>query len=102
MPDLNFQVEGAEAVAFAAAPLLAFKLRISNADAEERIQTVALRCQIQIEVARRHYEAQEKERLLDLFGEPERWSQTLRSMRTAPKATGKPSMIGCHEPCVKM
>ncbi len=49
MPDLSFEVEGAEAVAFAASPLLAFKLRITNADAEELIQTVALRCQIQIE-----------------------------------------------------
>lgn len=80
MPELSFQVEGAESVAFAASPLLAFKLRITNADAEERIQTVALRCQIQIEVARRKYVAGEQERLLDLFGEPERWSRTLRAM----------------------
>ena len=28
MPDLNFQIEGAEPVSFAAAPLLAFKLRL--------------------------------------------------------------------------
>ena len=80
MPDLSFQVEDAEAVPFAASPLLAFKLRIANADAEELIQTVALRCQIQIESARRKYEAGEQERLLDLFGEPERWGQTLRAM----------------------
>jgi hypothetical protein len=80
MPDLNFQVEGAEAVPFTASPLLAFKLRITNADAEERVQTVALRCQIQIESTRRKYTAGEQERLLDLFGEPERWSRTLRAM----------------------
>lgn len=80
MPDLSFLVEGAEAVAFAASPLLAFKLRITNADAEARIQTVALRCQIQIESTRRKYTAGEQERLLDLFGEPERWSRTLRAM----------------------
>jgi hypothetical protein len=80
MPDLSFQVEGAEAVAFAASPLLAFKLRITNADAEERVQTVALRCQIQIEATRRKYTAGEQERLLDLFGEVERWSRTLRAM----------------------
>lgn len=80
MPDLGFQVEGAEAVPYAAAPLLALKLRVNNADAEERIQTVALRCQIQIEVARRRYSAQEQEHLLDLFGEPARWGQTLRTM----------------------
>jgi len=80
VPDLNFQVEGAEAVPFAASPLLVFKLHIANANAHEPIQTIALRCQIQIEATRRHYSAQEQERLRDLFGEPERWGQTLRAM----------------------
>ncbi|HEY0547748.1 MAG TPA: DUF6084 family protein [Pyrinomonadaceae bacterium] len=80
MPDLSFQVEGVEAVAFAASPLLAFKLRITNADEAERVQTVALRCQIQIETTRRKYTEGEQERLLDLFGEVERWSRTLRAM----------------------
>jgi hypothetical protein len=80
MPDLSFQVEGAEAVPYAAAPLLALKLRVVNADAEEPIQTVALRCQIQLEVTRRRYNPEEQERLHDLFGEPERWGQTLRTM----------------------
>ena len=81
MPDLNFQIEGAERVAHAAAPLMVFKLRITNAvDAGEPIQTVALRCQIQIESPRRRYSAEEQEHLLDLFGEPERWGQTLRTM----------------------
>jgi len=80
MPDLNFQVEGAEAVPFTAAPLLAFKLRITNTDAGQAIQSIALRCQIQIESTHRKYGAQEQERLLDLFGAPERWSRTLRAM----------------------
>jgi len=80
MPELSFQVEGAEVVPFAASPLLSFKLRIANADASEQIHTVALRCQIQIETTRRLYTAEEKERLRDLFGEPERWGQTLRPM----------------------
>ncbi len=79
MPDLNFQVEGVEAVAHAAAPLLSFKLRVTNAEPDEPIHTVALRCQIQIEAARRRYNEREQERLLDLFGEPERWGQTLRT-----------------------
>lgn len=80
MPDLSFQVEGAEAVPFAASPLLVFKLRITSADAEQSIQTVALRCQIQLEVTHRKYNTGEQERLVDLFGEPERWSRTLRAM----------------------
>ena len=94
MPDLSFQVEGAEAVPYAAAPLLALKLRITNRDAEEPIQTVALRCQIQLEVTRRHYNAGEQERLRDLFGEPERWGQTLRTMLWTHASINIPPFTG--------
>ena len=80
MPDLNFKIEGAEAVPYAAAPLLAFKVRLTNAPAEEVVHTVVLRAQIQLDVTRRHYNAQEQARLIDLFGDPDRWSQTLRTM----------------------
>lgn len=80
MPDLSFQVESAEPVPHAVAPLLAFKLRIAQADGDPPIHTIALRCQIRIEPARRQYEPGEQDRLLDLFGAPSRWGQTLRSM----------------------
>ncbi len=80
MPDLNFQVEGAEVVPFAASPLLIFKLHITSADAQVLIQTIALRCQIQIEATKRRYSTAEQELLLDLFGEAERWSETVRAM----------------------
>jgi hypothetical protein len=80
MPDLDFRVESAAAVPFAAAPLLAFRIAVTNAKAGEAIFSVALRSQIQIEVTRRRYSEQDQERLLDLFGDPERWGQTLRSM----------------------
>jgi hypothetical protein len=80
VPDLSFQVEGAEVVANAASPLLAFKLRLTCADPEQTIHTVALRSQIQLEVTRRKYTTDDQERLQDLFGEPSRWGQTLRSL----------------------
>jgi hypothetical protein len=80
MPDLSFQVERAEVVANAASPLLAFKLRLNNANPEETIHTVALRCQIQIEVTRRKYTPEDQTRLRDLFDEPSRWSQTLKNL----------------------
>jgi hypothetical protein len=80
MPDLNFQVESAEVTPYAAAPQLALQLRVTNADAEEAIHTVALRCQIQIEATRRRYSAEDQQSLLDLFGQPDRWSQTLRTL----------------------
>lgn len=80
MPELNFSVAGAEAVSFAVSPMLSFKLRLSNAVKDERIQSVALRCQIQMEPTKRTYSAREQARLFELFGEPERWGRTLRAM----------------------
>jgi hypothetical protein len=80
MPDLRVEIEAAEPVRFAAAPLLAFKLRVMNTPADEMIHSIALRAQIQIEVTRRQYDSREQARLLDLFGSPDRWGQTLRNL----------------------
>jgi hypothetical protein len=102
MPDLSFEVVGAEAPAFAAVPTLIFKLRVDNKDEgdrkgphpsqhlprpygnetgrQERIHSVALRCQIQLAVTRRRYSAEAQARLLEVFGEPKRWGETLRSL----------------------
>lgn len=78
MPDLAFQVQGAEPIRFAAEPLLALKLRITNVPADQAIHSIALRCQIQIEAPARIYATREEEGLRDLFGERERWGQTLK------------------------
>jgi hypothetical protein len=94
MPDLSFRIEEAAAVAFAAAPTLGLKLRIENAVAGETVHTIALRCQIQIEVTRRRYTAEEQSRMLDLFGEPDRWSQTLRSLLWTHVSVVVPSFQG--------
>jgi hypothetical protein len=80
MPELHFQIEGAEAVAHAATPLIALKLRITNVPSTEAIHTLTLRCQVQIEPAKRRYASDEQKKLLDLFGEPERWSRTLKPL----------------------
>jgi hypothetical protein len=80
MPDLSFQVENVEAVPFAAAPTLAFKLRIDQVGAPVPIHSVMLRCQVRIEPAKRRYAAEEQERLLDLFDTPDHWSQSLRPL----------------------
>jgi uncharacterized protein DUF6084 len=80
MPELSFKVEQASVVPFAASPTIAFQLHVANAPADQAIHTIALNCQIQIEVTRRRYIPEEQEQMLDLFGEPDRWSQTLRSL----------------------
>src|SRR5215217_6091300 len=79
MPDLEFGIEGAEVAQFAAVPSLLFKLRIENLE-DEPIRSVALNTQIRIAAAGRHYEVTEQERLMELFGEPSRWKDTLRSL----------------------
>jgi hypothetical protein len=91
MPDLKFQIEGAEAVPFAAQPQIAFKVRITNARPAETIHTVVLRAQIQIEAPRRQHSAEQKHALRDLFGQPERWSETLRPILWTHASTVVPS-----------
>jgi len=80
MPDLSFEVVDAEAPAFAVVPTLIFKLRITNADEQERIHSVSLRSQIQIAVTRRRYSPEAQAQLLEVFGEPKRWGETLRPL----------------------
>jgi hypothetical protein len=104
MPDLSITVASAEAVRFAATPSIAFEMHLKNADSNEKLHTVVLRSQIQIEVARRQYAAHDQEKLRDLFGEPERWGQTLRPLLwthasvVVPQFTGS-TTVGMHVPC---
>lgn len=94
MPDLNFEVVGAEVPPFAAVPTLVFKLRVENSNAQERISSVALRCQIQLAVTRRRYSPNEQDRLLEVFGEPKRWGETLRSLLWTTVSTVVPQFSG--------
>jgi len=94
MPDLSFRIDSAHAVENAASPMLAFKLRIANAELAEPIHTIALRCQIMLEVTRRKYAREDQSRLHDLFGEPSRWSQTLKSLLWTHASVVVPSFTG--------
>jgi hypothetical protein len=94
VPDLQFQIEGAESVPHSAAPLLGLKLRVTNMPADQAIHTLSLRCQVQIEPTRRQYSNKEQEKLRDLFGEPERWSRTVRSILWMNTSVVIPGFIG--------
>jgi hypothetical protein len=104
MPDLSFEIAGSEVPAFAAVPMLIFKLRIANAIEQEPIHTIALRCQIQINVSRRRYSPEAQARLLEVFDEPKRWGETLRpllwthSSAVVPRFTGS-SIVDLAIPC---
>ena len=104
MPELSFRVESARAVPFSASPTIAFGLEVRNDDPEEVIHSVVLRAQIQLDVSRRNYGAEEQERLADLFGEPARWARTLRPMLWANIGMTVPLFHGhtgveLHVPC---
>ena len=97
MPELQFQIAGAEVEPFVVAPQLAFKLQVTNANPDEVIHSVALRAQVQIEATRRPYSADEQGGLRDLFGEPERWGQTLRTFLWTHTSTIVPAFQGSTE-----
>jgi len=78
--DLQFSVEDMVPERYALAPLLNLRLRITERSGA-RVHAMALRCQIRIEPFRRSYDAEEAERLADLFGERVRWGDTLKPMQ---------------------
>lgn len=99
MPDLNFEIVDAEVPAFASVPTLIFKMRIVNSEVSavtgiQHIQSVALRCQIQLAVTRRRYNTEEQAQLLDVFGETKRWGDTLRNLLWMHTSTIVPQFSG--------
>lgn len=93
MPDLSFEIVGASPVRDMLTPALAFDVRISNPFPEQSIQAILLRCQIQIEVARRRYTAAEQTQLRDLFDDPTRWFDTLRPITWAVTSVNVPAFV---------
>ncbi len=79
VPELGFAVDGIEPWTYAAVPTLRFRLRIESLGGQP-IRSLALATQIRIAVTRRQYADAAQQRLVELFGEPSRWGQTLRSL----------------------
>ncbi len=79
MSQLAFTIVGARAERFAAAPQLALRVRIDETSGSD-IYAIALRAQLMFEPQRRRYAAREADGLVDLFGPPERYGETLRPL----------------------
>jgi hypothetical protein len=94
MPDLSFEIISAEVAAYSVLPLLIFKMRIVNAIEEEQIQNISLKCQIMLSVTQRRYNTEEKAKLQELFGEAQRWGQTLRTFLWTHITTVVPRFSG--------
>jgi hypothetical protein len=78
-PDPEFAVLGVRTVRYAAAPTLALDLQVSERTGRQ-IYMIALKIQLMIEPARRVYDDATRDRLTELFGAPERWAVTTRSL----------------------
>jgi hypothetical protein len=78
-PEPVFEVLGAYGRRHAAAPALEFDVQVSEPEGR-RVYLIALAAQIMIEPARRRYDAETHAGLIELFGPPERWSVTTRSL----------------------
>ncbi len=78
-PELDFTVEGAEALAHAAVPTLSIRVRIERRGGGP-IRSIGLATQVRIAATRRSYDERERERLGELFGAAEQWSRSLRSL----------------------
>jgi len=79
VPSLTFTVTGASAEPYAAVPTIAFSLCVA-APIGRAVRSVLLTTQIRIGVAHRSYMDGEQSRLVELFGTPERWGETLKSL----------------------
>lgn len=94
MPDLTFEILSGQAKPYAVTPTLAFRLRVSNAAADEEVFAAALKCQVMIEAVHRDYDAETQERLVEVFGAPSRWDETLNSLLWMSVAVPLPRFIG--------
>jgi hypothetical protein len=78
-PEPEFQVLGASGRRHAAVPALDFDVHVSEPGGRA-VYAIALTAQIMMEPARRAYDAETRAKLVELFGAPERWATTTRSL----------------------
>ncbi len=91
--DFGFEVLDARAEPYAAVPTIMLRTRITE-HTGATVHALALRCQIRIEPQRRRYEHEEEQRLVELFGEPNRWGDSLRPFLWTHVATTVTTFTG--------
>lgn len=79
MSELSFAIAGARAEPYAAAPLLSLRLRVAETSGVP-VHAITLSAQVRIEPQQRRYDARESGALVELFGPPERYGDTLRTL----------------------
>jgi hypothetical protein len=77
--ELAFSIVGARPEPYAASPQLALRVRVAETSGAQ-VHAITLRAQVRIEPQARRYAGAEPERLVELFGGPERYGDTLRPL----------------------
>ena len=77
-PEVTFEILGAAHEPFAAQPTLRFELGVTE-PTDRPIYAITLTAQINLDPARREYDAETRADLFELFGDPQRWPSTTRS-----------------------
>jgi Family of unknown function (DUF6084) len=90
---LAFRVADIRPESYAAVPTLLFALEVEESSGTP-VHSLVLRAQVRIEPHRREYGAREREGLSELFGEPARWGETLRSFSWAHLSAVWPGFTG--------
>ena len=96
MPELSFDVLAARPDVYGTDPTILFTLRIAETSGDP-IHTMVVRVQIQIDAQLRRYDDATRARLSDMFGERERWGETLRPFNWTHAATMLPGFRGSME-----
>ncbi len=78
-PEPEFEVLSATGRRHAAVPAVDFDVHVTEPGGRH-VYAIALTAQVMLEPARREYDAETREKLVELFGPPERWVTTTRNL----------------------
>jgi hypothetical protein len=90
-PELAFSIEDGGVLEHAAVPTLRFALRVESTG---DVRSLSLNVQLRIAATRRTYSDEEEEGLRELFGRPEQWGRSLRSLHWTNVALHVPAFRG--------
>jgi uncharacterized protein DUF6084 len=100
-PELAFSVRDAAPLEHAAVPTLCFALEVTSA---QDVRSIVLDVQLQIAARRRPYDESAHDRLFELFGPPDAWGRSLRTLPWTRMTVVVPpfertAIVDLHVPC---
>src|SRR3954452_9484277 len=93
-PELQFEIRDGGVLEHAVVPTLRFAVEIGTVGAAAQVRSVALNVEVRIAATRRRYAEGERERLVDLFGQPEEWGRNLKTLHWTALTAQVPAFTG--------